>query len=78
LRAIANLRVIAIVEAFARVPREGFLGPAPWQIGHAQPLDPAVPYRATPDAGLADIHQDVVVEVRTGLIGPPHCAAAME
>jgi hypothetical protein len=41
--AIANLRIEAIVEAFARGPREDFLGPAPWRIGHAQPLDPAVP-----------------------------------
>ncbi len=63
LRTIANLRVEAIVEVFARVPREDFLGPAPWKIGHAQPLDPAVPYRSTPDAGLGDIYQDVVVEI---------------
>lgn len=63
LRAIANLRVEAIVEAFARVPREEFLGAPPWEIGHAQPLDPAVPYRATSGARLEDIYQDVVVAI---------------
>jgi protein-L-isoaspartate(D-aspartate) O-methyltransferase len=63
LRTSANLRVGAIVEAFATVPREDFLGPAPWLIGHTQPFDLAVPYRATPDAGLEDIYQDVVVAI---------------
>lgn len=29
----ANLNSTALVEAFARVPREEFLGPGPWQIG---------------------------------------------
>ncbi|HMD87188.1 MAG TPA: hypothetical protein VKO18_21070 [Terriglobia bacterium] len=41
--AIANLRMEAIVEPFARGPREELLVPAPRRIGHAQPLDPAVP-----------------------------------
>ena len=34
LRTIANLGVDAIVEAFARIPREEFLGSPPWQVGH--------------------------------------------
>ena len=32
IRAVANLRSAALVEAFATVPRERFLGPGPWQI----------------------------------------------
>jgi protein-L-isoaspartate(D-aspartate) O-methyltransferase len=32
-RSSANLRSSALVEAFARVPREKYLGPPPWQIG---------------------------------------------
>lgn len=32
-RLSANLRSPALVEAFARVPREKYLGPPPWQIG---------------------------------------------
>jgi protein-L-isoaspartate(D-aspartate) O-methyltransferase len=64
LRAIANLRVEAIVEAFARVPREEFLGPPPWQVGQVgQPFNPAVPFATKPDAGLEDIYQDVVVTI---------------
>ncbi len=32
LRAVANLRSEALVKAFAKVPREHFLGPGPWQV----------------------------------------------
>lgn len=32
LRAVANLRSEAVVHAFAKVPREDFLGPGPWQV----------------------------------------------
>ena len=32
LRAVANLQSAALVRAFAKVPREHFLGPGPWQV----------------------------------------------
>ena len=32
LRAVANLRSEALVRAFAKIPREHFLGPGPWQV----------------------------------------------
>lgn len=32
LRAVAGIRSDALVEAFATVPREAFLGPGPWQV----------------------------------------------
>src|SRR5262245_26623009 len=32
LRAVANLQSEAVVRAFAKVPREHFLGPGPWQV----------------------------------------------
>jgi protein-L-isoaspartate(D-aspartate) O-methyltransferase len=32
LRAVANLQSEAVVKAFAKVPREHFLGPGPWQV----------------------------------------------
>jgi protein-L-isoaspartate(D-aspartate) O-methyltransferase len=32
LRAVANLQSEALVRAFAKVPREHFLGPGPWQV----------------------------------------------
>jgi protein-L-isoaspartate(D-aspartate) O-methyltransferase len=63
LRASADLRAEAIMEAFAGVPCEGFLGPPPWQIGHAQPFEPAAPHHVTPDAGLEDIYQDVAMSI---------------
>src|SRR5215469_2255253 len=45
LRAVANLQSEALVKAFAKVPRERFLGPGPWQI-----LSPGFEYRTTNDA----------------------------
>jgi protein-L-isoaspartate(D-aspartate) O-methyltransferase len=35
-RLTANLTTPGLVEAFAKVPREKFLGPGPWQIGSAE------------------------------------------
>src|SRR5262245_43580700 len=32
LRAVANLQSEAVVRAFAKVPREHFLGPGPWRV----------------------------------------------
>src|SRR6185503_9309241 len=32
LRAVADLQSEALVRAFAKVPREHFLGPGPWQV----------------------------------------------
>jgi len=36
IRFVANLESPALVEAFARVPREQFIGPGPWQVGSAE------------------------------------------
>lgn len=36
IRFVANLESPALVEAFARVPREKFIGPGPWQVGSAE------------------------------------------
>ena len=35
IRFAANVTTPGLVEAFARVPRENFLGPPPWLIGSA-------------------------------------------
>ncbi len=32
LRAVANLQSETLVRAFAKIPREHFLGPGPWQV----------------------------------------------
>jgi protein-L-isoaspartate(D-aspartate) O-methyltransferase len=51
----------ALVDAFARVPREHFLDPGPWQI--AQPFNPSEPYRTTPDARVEHLYEDVLVAI---------------
>lgn len=58
-RAVAHLTSERLVEAYARVPRERFLGPGPWQV--ARPLDRVEPYRQTTDADPRHIYHDVVV-----------------
>jgi protein-L-isoaspartate(D-aspartate) O-methyltransferase len=63
----ANLATPGLVEAYARVPREKFLGPGPWQIGSAEG-------RAMSAAGLTqlayvtvddprDVYHNVVVSL---------------
>jgi protein-L-isoaspartate(D-aspartate) O-methyltransferase len=59
--AVAHLESRAVIEAFARVPREAFLGPGPWQIVRA--FDAATPYRLTADADPRHIYHDVGVAI---------------
>ena len=59
--ATAGVSARALMDAFARVPRERFLDAGPW--GIAQPLDPADPYRMTPDTGLEHVYADVAIAV---------------
>jgi protein-L-isoaspartate(D-aspartate) O-methyltransferase len=65
LRAVANLQSEAVVKAFAKVPREHFLGPGPWQI-----LDPwyklnlvSSGYHSTPDADPKHLYHNVLVAI---------------
>jgi protein-L-isoaspartate(D-aspartate) O-methyltransferase len=62
LRAIAHLRSDELVEAFARVPRERFLGPGPWQIA-AWVAPGRVEYRTTEDADPRHLYDDVLVAI---------------
>jgi protein-L-isoaspartate(D-aspartate) O-methyltransferase len=57
LRFAANLTTPGLVEAFARVPREKFLGPAPWQLGSAN-------QRAMSAAGLGQLNYVTVTDPR--------------
>src|SRR5262249_39688134 len=53
-------RNLAIVEAFAAVPRERFLGEPPWRIiPDALPRDPV----AAPDASARWVYHDVLVAI---------------
>lgn len=61
IRAIGHLTSDAVPEAFARVAREAFLGPGPWQV--ARSLDPKAPYRTTVDDDPRHIYHDVLVAI---------------
>ena len=64
LRAVANLRSPALVQAFATVPREHFLGPGPWQI--VAPSPPGqVTYWTTEDADPRHLYHNVLVAIDT-------------
>lgn len=56
-RFAANLRTPGLVEAFAKVPRERFLGPGPWQLGSAEG-------RAISVAGLVQLSYVTVADPR--------------
>jgi len=58
----ANLRSRALVDAFARVPREDFLGPGPWRIGVADLASGgAVDYQATASSDPRHLYHNVTV-----------------
>lgn len=56
LRAICHLRDDRVVEAFATVPRERFVGPGPWRIRHS-----ADGYWSTPDSDPRHLYHNVLV-----------------
>ena len=62
LRAVSDLRSDILVKAFAKVSREHFLGPGPWQI--VAPVQPGRPvYRTTEDADPRHLYHDVLVAI---------------
>src|SRR2546421_6281800 len=70
IRAVSNVQNDALAEAFARVRREHFLGPGPWQIatpdswsGMAQSSAPGGGYRTTPDADPRHLYHNVLVAI---------------
>jgi protein-L-isoaspartate(D-aspartate) O-methyltransferase len=62
LRVAARLRSDALVEAFARVPRERFLGPGPWQVAE-RVTQAGLRYVATPDANPEHVYADVLIAI---------------
>jgi protein-L-isoaspartate(D-aspartate) O-methyltransferase len=59
LRAVANLQSEALVRAFAKVPREHFLGPGPWQV-----KSPGFEgYWTTKDADPKQLYHNVLVAI---------------
>ena len=70
IRAASNLRSKALVDAFAKVPREHFLDSGPWQIvrtekGLRQKFARRLygSYQTTPDANPKHLYQDVLVAI---------------
>jgi protein-L-isoaspartate(D-aspartate) O-methyltransferase len=63
LRFTAGLRSRAVIDAFAAVPRERFLGPGPWRV-----LSPMVlgEYWTTEDADPRHLYHDVLVAIDEG------------
>jgi len=58
----ANLRSPALIDAFARVPRENFLGPGPWQIGTAPDLVTGrIDYQTTASDDPRHLYHNVTV-----------------
>lgn len=56
---MAHLTSAAVIRAFARVPRERYLGPGPWRIFHPY----ARFYWTTPDADPKHLYHDVLVAI---------------
>lgn len=61
IRAVANLQSEALVAAFAKVPREHFLGPGPWQI--LSPGSEDSNYRTTRDDDPMHLYHNVLVAI---------------
>jgi protein-L-isoaspartate(D-aspartate) O-methyltransferase len=63
IEAVAHLDSPRLVDAFARVPRELFLGPGPWQIDLLSLVNLERPYRTTVDDDPKWIYHDVIVAI---------------
>jgi protein-L-isoaspartate(D-aspartate) O-methyltransferase len=65
IRFTANITASALIEAYARVPREKYLGPPPWQIGsadqRAMSLTGLGSLSYTPTRDPRDLYHNVVV-----------------
>ena len=64
--AVAGVDDQALVEAFAVVPRERFLGPGPWSVVVVDALPSGNPYKTTPDADPARIYHNMLVALDPG------------
>lgn len=57
----ANLTSPGLIVALARVPREKFLGPGPWEVGMPDMVSGGVQYVTTPDADPRRVYHNVVI-----------------
>ena len=63
LRHVAHVQSAAVVDAFAAVPREGFLGPGPWRV---LSLMRGLDYWTTDDADPRRLYHDILVAIDEG------------
>ena len=63
LKYVAGIETPALVEAFATVPREAFLGPGPWSVNGEARFRP----RTTPDDDPRHVYHNVVVSIDPSL-----------
>ena len=64
IKATTNIRSHALIEAFAQVPREQFLGPGPWKVVFADPEKAgALNYRITETADPEEIYHNILVAI---------------
>jgi protein-L-isoaspartate(D-aspartate) O-methyltransferase len=67
LEAVCKLRTPALVDAFARVPRDQFLPPGPWTVlsdsGESYMMGGAARTRLTQDADPARVHHNIAVAI---------------
>ena len=72
IRAVANIQSEALVAAFAKVAREHFLGPGPWQIPNPDSWQAIAPmasikgggsYRTTPDDDPRHLYHNILVAI---------------
>lgn len=68
LEAVCRLRSPSLVDAFATVPRERYLGPGPWTVLAESLFPPVVPcaglaLRVTPDADPARVYHNIAVAI---------------
>jgi protein-L-isoaspartate(D-aspartate) O-methyltransferase len=61
--AVAHVETPGLADAYARVPREAFLGPGPWQIAIPDASHTAATYRPTPDADPRHLYHNVVIAI---------------
>lgn len=65
IRLAAHVQSPALVDAFARVPRENFLGPGPWKIASADIGMGGVVYSETEDADPRHVYHNVPIALDT-------------
>lgn len=63
----------AITEAFATVPREKFLGPAPWRL--MPDARPDLPFTVPPDGDPGWLYHDVLVSIDLRATSTTACRA---